>query len=165
MNTLKKAEEFVIAISLLGATLLLFVNIVLRNVFSSNPTWAEELIRYVMIWTTFIGASVCFRKGMHVGVDFLLELSKGIYKKGLILFVNLASMSLMLFLIKYGWDLVLFTKQTNQITPSLQIPLYYIYLAIPVGSLLSLIHLVIQTIQIVLKKVDIEEHLLNNLEE
>lgn len=165
MNTLKKAEEFVIAVSLLGVTLLLFVNIVLRNVFNSNPTWAEEFIRYAMIWTTFIGASVCFRKGMHVGVDFLLDLSKGIFKKELFLFVNLASITLMLFLIKYGWDLVLFTKQTNQITPSLQIPLYYIYLAIPVGSFLSLVHLVIQTVQIVLNKVDIEQDLLNKIEE
>lgn len=146
MKVIAKIEELIIAISLLFVTALLFVNIVLRYGFSNNTTWAEELIRYVMIWITFIGGAVCFRKGVHVGVDFLMNLVKGKAKKGLRLFVNIASIVFMIFLVKFSMDLVLFTMDTGQITPSLQIPLYYVYLAIPIGSLLSILHLIINTI-------------------
>lgn len=156
MKYLNKVEEFLIAITLLIVTVVLFVNIVLRYGFSNNTSWAEEFIRYGMIWIAFIGSSVCFRKGMHVGVDFLIELLKGKVKKGLRLFVNLASIAFMAFLIKYSIDLVLFTQGTGQITPSLQIPLFYIYLAIPIGSGLSLLHLSIETVKIIRNKEEVE---------
>lgn len=156
MKYLNKVEEFLIASTLLIVTAILFINIVLRYGFSNNTSWAEEFIRYGMIWIAFIGSSVCFRKGMHVGVDFLIELLKGKVKKGLRLFVNLASMVFMVFLIKYSIDLVLFTQGTGQITPSLQIPLFYIYLAIPIGSALSLLHLIIQTVEIIRNKEKVE---------
>lgn len=154
MKYLNKIEEIIIVVGLFMATSLLFINIVLRYGFASNTTWAEEFIRYVMIWITFIGGSVCFRKGLHVGVDFLVDLLKGRAKRGLHLFVNVASMIFMVFLIKYSLDLVVFTMQTGQITPSLQIPLYVVYLAIPIGSTLSFIHLILQTTKMIRNKDD-----------
>ncbi|WP_093193972.1 TRAP transporter small permease [Salimicrobium halophilum] len=157
MKILKKIEESTIALGLLAVTALLFVNIILRYVFSANTTWAEEFIRYVMIWITFIGAGVCFRKGLHVGVDFVLDLLKGKAKKGLELFIALASVIFMVLLVWYSIQLVSFTRQTGQITPSLQIPLYYIYLAIPVGAALSLLHLSIRIVNILRNKPHIEE--------
>ncbi|UOQ48932.1 TRAP transporter small permease [Gracilibacillus caseinilyticus] len=155
MKLIAKIEEFVIAFTLLIVTVLLFVNIILRYAFANNTTWAEEFIRYGMIWITFIGASVCFRRGLHVGVDLLMDVTKGIANKAVKIVVHLASITFMIFLIKYSTDLVLFTQKTGQITPSLQIPLHYIYLAIPIGSTLSLIHLVIQTINIIRNKEDV----------
>ncbi|WP_077623328.1 TRAP transporter small permease [Sediminibacillus massiliensis] len=157
MKVLKKIEETSIAVGLLAVTVLLFVNIILRYVFSANTTWAEEFIRYVMIWITFVGASVCFRKGLHVGVDFVLDLLKGKVKKGLQLFISLASMAFMILLIWFSIELVMFTKQTGQITPSLQIPLYWVYLAIPVGAALSLLHLIVRFVNIILNRPHIEE--------
>lgn len=154
MNILKRIEDYSIAAGLFAVTILLFVNIVLRYAFAANTTWAEEFIRYVMIWITFIGGSVCFRKGMHVGVDFIMDLVKGKAKKGLQLFIHIISMIFLVFLIKYGIDLVIFTMNTGQITPSLQIPLFYIYLAIPVGSGLSLLHLVINSVKLFREKSD-----------
>lgn len=158
MKKLLKIEEAVIAIGLLVVTALLFVNIVLRYGFAANTTWAQEFIRYVMVWITFIGASVCFQKGMHLGVDFVMDLLKGKAKKGLQLFINIASIVFMGILIKYSLDLVLFTKDTGQITPSLQIPLYYIYLAIPIGAALSVLHLIFNLMEIIQNKQSFTEN-------
>ncbi|ASN06207.1 TRAP transporter small permease [Virgibacillus necropolis] len=159
MKRLIKIEEAVIALGLLFVTVLLFVNIVLRYGFAANTTWAQEFIRYVMIWITFIGAGVCFRKGLHLGVDFLMDLLKGKAKKGLQIFVNLISIAFMLLLIKYGIDMVIFTKGTGQITPSLQVPIFYIYLAIPIGSALSVLHLIFNLIEIFQNKQTFPEKL------
>ncbi|WP_249777615.1 TRAP transporter small permease [Paenalkalicoccus suaedae] len=147
MKTLARIEEAFIAITLLVVTTVLFVNIVLRYGFSANRSWAEELIRYGMIWIAFVGGAVCFRRGAHVGVDFILSFVKGRGQLLIGILVNVASIIFMGFLFKYGMDLIIFTQGTGQITPSLQIPLFYIYLAIPVGAALSIIHLTIMTVQ------------------
>ena len=50
-------EGYLTGLLLLGSTLLLFVNVFLRYVFHSSTTWAEEAIRYAIIWVTFIGSA------------------------------------------------------------------------------------------------------------
>jgi C4-dicarboxylate transporter, DctQ subunit len=143
MRWLNKIEETFLGISIALATLVLFVNIVLRYVFSANTTWAEEFIRYAMIWITFIGCSVCFGKGLHVGIDFFLEFVSKKWNVIIGIIVNFVSIVLMIFLIMYGTELVKFSMNTGQITPSLQIQMYWVYLAIPLGAALSLIHLLL----------------------
>jgi hypothetical protein len=51
------------------AAFLLFVNVVLRYVFGYGISWAEEVTRYTMLWTVFVGAGVIAREGTHVSMD------------------------------------------------------------------------------------------------
>lgn len=145
MKWLNRIEEAFLGVSIVLATLVLFINIVLRYVFSANTTWAEEFIRYVMIWITFIGCSVCFGRVLHVGIDFFLEFVSKKWNAVIGIIVNMVSMVLMVFLIIYGTELVRFSMNSGQITPSLQIKMFWIYLGIPVGGALSLVHLVFNT--------------------
>lgn len=145
MKILKYTEEAFVGISIISVTLVLSVNIVLRYFFSANTSWAEEFIRYMMIWITFIGSSICFRRSIHVGVDFLIDYLPPKGKKIMQLVINIAAIVFMIFLIKFGFDLVQFSIGTGQISPSLQIKTFWVYLAIPVGAILSLLHLSIQT--------------------
>lgn len=156
MHILKKTEDVFVGFTLLVATLLLFVNIVLRYFFDANTTWAEEFIRYAMIWIAFIGSSICFRKGIHVGVDLLMN-SLGIKgKRVLSIYINILAITFMAFLVKFGFDLVLFSINSGQITPSLKIKTFWIYLAIPVGALLSILHIVLNTVQLIRNKTIVE---------
>lgn len=145
MKTFKKVEEGFIGVTMIAVVIMLTVNIILRFFFSAGITWAEEFIRYAIIWITFIGGAICFRRGIHVGIDLLMESLPEKGQKLLSLFINVLAIILMLLLIKYGIDLVLFSMNTGQLTPALQINMYWAYLAIPVGALLSLIHLLINT--------------------
>ncbi|WP_237049367.1 TRAP transporter small permease [Lentibacillus amyloliquefaciens] len=149
MKILHKIEEHFVGIGMIAATGILFMNIILRNLFSASTTWAEEFIRYAFIWITFIGLSICFRKGIHFGVDLLMNSLKAKEKKIILqAFVNVASLVFMLFLLKFGLDIVFFSMETGQITPALQIKIYWIYLAIPTGAVLSIIHIVINMWQL-----------------
>ena len=145
MKIMKRFEEGLIGMGIIVATFVLFVNIVLRYFFQANTTWAEEFIRYVMIWITFIGASVCFSSGLHVGIDFFLEYLSSRWKLLFGIFVNIVSIIFMIFLLFFGIELVKFSVDSGQITPSLQIKMYWIYLGIPVGATLSIIHLLVKT--------------------
>lgn len=162
MKIINKVEEIVIGILLFSATAVLFMNVILRYGFQSNTDWAAEFIRYAMIWITFIGMGLCFQRGIHVGIDFFMQL----LPKKLTLYVQLfINLCIILFLIFFGWfgfQLVQFSRMTNQITPSLEINIYWIYLIIPIGCLLSLIHIGTLTYRLLTKK---EELSLNELKD
>lgn len=137
MKFLEKIEENIIGIGLLASIVLVFINVVLRYIFKSSSTWIEEVVRYLIIWVTFIGSAVCFRKGSHMGIDLIFSLTKGPLKKGIEIFGLIASFIFMIFLFKYGMELVMFTKQTGQITPAIEIKLFWVYIGIPLGAFLS----------------------------
>ena len=57
-----------------GATFLLFINVVLRYAFASGIVWAEEMTRYTLLWTVFVGAGVVTREGTHVSMEAFFNL-------------------------------------------------------------------------------------------
>ena len=62
MKLMNKIEENVIGIALLATTLIIFVNVIMRYFMNQSLTWAEEVVKYLMIWIAFIGGSTCFEK-------------------------------------------------------------------------------------------------------
>lgn len=145
MKIIKTTEEAFVGITLIAVTFVLFINIVLRFFFSANTTWAEEFVRYAIIWITFIGSAICFRKGRHVGIDLLVEALHPKASKILQVIINVLSIIFMVFLAKYGIDLVIFSMNTGQVAAALPIKTFWVYLAIPVGAILSLLHLFIES--------------------
>ena len=54
-------EDWVLFISTFTALIALFVNVVLRYGFNYSLAWSEELVREVIILTTFIGCSAAIK--------------------------------------------------------------------------------------------------------
>ncbi len=142
MKLINKIEENIIGVGLLSSVLLVFANVILRYILKSSSTWIEEIVRYLIIWITFIGSAVCFRRMSHMGIDLIFSFVKGGVKKSIEIFILLASITFMAFMLKYGIDIVIFTKNSGQITPALGMQLYLIYIGLPFGAFLSLFELV-----------------------
>lgn len=142
MKFINKLEENIIGIGLLTSVLLVFANVILRYILKSSSTWIEEVVRYLIIWITFIGSAVCFRRMSHMGIDLIFSFVKGGLKKTVEIFIIIASIVFMTFMFKYGIDLVIFTRASGQITPALGVKLYMIYVGVPFGAFLSLFELV-----------------------
>lgn len=152
MKKLRKIEEILAGLILLSAVMLVFANVVLRRVFASSSTWIEELVRYLIIWITFIGSSICFSRGTHMGIDLVFTLVKNEKLQRVIkIFILLASMVFMIFMLIFGIKLVQFTKASGQISPSLEIKLYIMYLALPIGAIMSILEIILNIIDIIKK--------------
>lgn len=149
MKLMNKLEEVFVGAAMIAASVVLFVNIILRYFFNENQSWADEFVRYSIIWIAFIGAAICFRQGIHFGVDLLIKSLPDKYKPHLQIYINVVCILFVILLIYYGFKLVFFSIQTGQTTPSLQIATFWIYLSIPVGATLSLLYLVMDTFQII----------------
>ena len=61
-----------IIVAFLGVMVVLaFLQVVLRNLFSFGFLWADPLLRYLVVWVGFVGASVATRQEKHFGIEFL----------------------------------------------------------------------------------------------
>ena len=115
------------------------MNVVLRYVFQSPIFWAEELVRYLMVWVIFVGGSQATKKGGHVAVDAVTRLLSRKANDRLALAVNIFALGFLGVLFWYSGEQVLRVRAAAQTSPALEIPMWLVYLAIPIGSLLMFV--------------------------
>lgn len=139
---IERAEELFCASAILLTTVVLFANVVLRYGFSASTSWAEELIRYLMIWITFIGGGICVRRGAHIRMDFILTVIPPRYGVMLSRAAYLLAAAFCAFLAWHGIRLMSFTIAHGQTSPALEVPMWVPYLAMPLGSALMMIHFI-----------------------
>lgn len=62
-------EDTVITIMLLSMVMLVLVQIVLRNFYSTGVTGGAEMVRHLVLWVAFIGAGIAARERKHIKID------------------------------------------------------------------------------------------------
>ena len=67
-------EDWTLFITVLIALVALFVNVVLRYGFNYTLAWSEELVREVIIYTTFIGCCSAVKKRSMIKIDASVQL-------------------------------------------------------------------------------------------
>ncbi|MEY8336886.1 TRAP transporter small permease [Lachnospiraceae bacterium 62-35] len=140
MKYVVKAEKVILGIFILLATAIIAYNVVARRL-GFAPQWGEEAVRYSMIWITFIGSAVCFRRSAHFGIDVIRRVKSESFQKFVTVFV-LASCALFVgFLCWYGWKYTSFAFVSQQKTPALRWPIFLVYMSVPIGGVLTEIHL------------------------
>ena len=71
LHRLHRVEDVLLA-SLLGSMILLAcTQILLRNVFDSGFTWADPLLRVMVLWLGMLGALAASRGNRHIVIDVL----------------------------------------------------------------------------------------------
>ncbi len=68
---LAKIEESILSLFLLVMILLTCAQIILRTFFSSGISWADPFLRYLVLWTGFLGAAMATSQGKHIAMDVI----------------------------------------------------------------------------------------------
>ncbi len=166
LRILDRLEELIISVLIAAATLLIFVAVVqryglsnagtligwantngypwlsdaARSVFkvlnSVNLTWAQELCIYMFVWMAKFGAAYGVRTGIHVGVDVALN-TLNLRSKHYVVLFGLFAGALFTFIVgTLGARFVFHMAMTEQTSPDLEVPMWLVYLAVPLGSYL-----------------------------
>jgi C4-dicarboxylate transporter DctQ subunit len=135
-HALSWAETTFVGGALAFASVLLFVNVVLRYWFLAPISWAEELTLYVMVWIVFIGSSVAIRTRGHIAIDLLPLVLKPEARRRLAIFVAIAVLLFLAVFFYYSGQHTLRVRASGQVTPVMQAPMWLAYLAMPAGSAL-----------------------------
>ena len=136
-KVINKILRFIVIIMLSVMSVVVFAQVLFRIVHLSIP-WSEELSKYLLIWSTFLGAAICIRKGSLVGLEFLNNSMSEEKQKILQTILNLIVCAMLLFLINVGFWAV--RRVWFQITPVLKLSMGLMYAAIPIGSVFMLIN-------------------------
>ena len=148
MKILDHLEEWLIAFLMGAATLIVFVAVLHRYaagyaipgvqdwLLSINLTWAQELTIIMFVWMAKFGAAYGVRTGIHVGVDVLINKLDTRNRNRFIVFGLLAGAVFTATVGSLGANFVWHMSQTDQTSPDLELPMWLVYLAIPLGSYL-----------------------------
>jgi C4-dicarboxylate transporter DctQ subunit len=146
LRVLDRLEEILISTLMAAATLLIFVAVVHRYASGVpalvdlmnevNLSWAQELCIYLFVWMAKFGAAYGVRTGIHVGVDVLVNRLPPARRKPVILFGLLAGALFTVVVGSLGAKFVWEMAHTDQVSADLELPMWIVYLAVPLGSYL-----------------------------
>lgn len=123
----------------MAMSLAIFFQIIFRFVIYVPFPWSEEFARYLMIWMGMLGSVVALRHGRHIGVSILVEQFPAALQKWVVTGTQLAMIGFLSIVAKEGWTMAVFNA--SQRSPSMEVPMFYPYLAIFAGALLMIIEL------------------------
>ncbi|MBN1830217.1 MAG: TRAP transporter small permease [Deltaproteobacteria bacterium] len=129
-----------LTVILMGFLLMLtFLNVVGRYVFQNSIYFSDELARFLFVWIVFLGAAIIIKDKGHVAVTFILENLKGaVSKKILETIISLCGILFIAIVFVGGWQLA--ASMNMYSSAALDIPMGYVYLVIPIGSAIMMIH-------------------------
>ncbi|NCO60123.1 MAG: TRAP transporter small permease [Deltaproteobacteria bacterium CG_4_8_14_3_um_filter_51_11] len=137
-------EDWSLFLATMTALIALFANVVLRYGFHYSLAWSEELVREVVILTTFIGCSAAIKARSMIKIDALVQLVPSL-KTPLTFFGHAATLFFSILMVTYGSKLVALQSQTSQKTIIMEIPLEWLYSLLPImGAMMFL-----RTIQVI----------------
>jgi TRAP-type C4-dicarboxylate transport system permease small subunit len=115
-----------------------FVEVLFRYALMLPLFWTEEFARYCLVWSSLLGAGVALKRGEHIAVTFLVDRIPGGMRPQAALLVSIFVALFLIAILWGGVHLVLLTR--HQLSPAMRIPMAWPYLAIPISSLIMLIH-------------------------
>ena len=143
MKTFERAfvaiNRWILILLLAAMSVIVFTNVVMRYTTHESLEWAEEVSRHMMIWLTFLGAGLVLRFGGHVAIDNLHR-AVGTKSAQAMRAVIVAGLAVFFIVMTVASSQYVYATRF-QTTAATDIPISYIYGAMPVGFVLMLIHL------------------------
>jgi C4-dicarboxylate transporter DctQ subunit len=146
LKLLDRLEETLIATLMAAATAVIFASVVLRFLSSVpvvqdvairlNMTWAQELCIFMFVWMAKFGAAYGVRAGVHVGVDVLINRLAPRPRKVVVIIGLLGGVLFTGVVGTLGAILVWEIAQTDQTSEDMEVPMWIVYLCVPLGSYL-----------------------------
>jgi tripartite ATP-independent transporter DctM subunit len=137
---LDRSVETVAVLTLLGCCLLAVTQVVFRYGLNNSLPWPEEVARLGFVWVVFLGMAIAVHRDAHLRID---QVDKLTVRLGLcfpvalrVIFIAAACAALA----HHGYELV---SRSMGFTPALQVPIAWLYAAVPAGAVLSVLFLIL----------------------
>ncbi len=149
---MEKLSDFIDKVTLTTACVLLVIIAVIVNwgvfcryvLFAPLP-WSEQIPKYAMIWMGFLGASVGISRNRHIGFDILVSRLPSMIRKIIIFAGHLIILIFLVMMTIYGVTFA-FAVGFSSKAPMLPIPMFYLFLAVPVGGVFMILQTIIRLV-------------------
>ncbi len=154
---MKKVEKvldtimrFLMALAML--TLLVFGTwqIFTRWILGNPSTFTDELLRYVLIISGFIGSAYCFYRDEHLALTLVTDKAKGSFKVVLDVFIEVCILFFVIYVFIFsGWKL---SQTATNVSSVMHIPMKTLYLVEPICGVLIVAARILKYVQLFTEK-------------
>lgn len=133
---IERLERLILAGAVMLMAAVAIANVAGRNLFDHSLTFADELSQLLLVLITFMGVGYGVRHARHIRMSAFIDALPTTPRKILEIVTALATGALLL-LAWYGWRYADQARGIGSVTPALRLPLWLIYLWVPVGLALG----------------------------
>ena len=134
---ISKLEAAILAVGVLLMALNTVTNVIARFVFGNSIMFSGELNRILIIMITFAGIGYAARHGRHIRMSAIYDALPVGGRKVLMIFIALFTSVVMFFLFYYSLVYIVDMYSKGRVLPSLQLPIWIIYIWVPLGFLIT----------------------------
>jgi TRAP-type C4-dicarboxylate transport system permease small subunit len=115
---------------------LVFGDVLLRYLFASSLGWSEELLRYLLVWMTFLGSYLAVKGNEHLGIQLFF---RWLPARGQAPLAVAADLLVLAFFAAFVFLSVQYAaKFFSDPSPTLEIPMGLVYAIMPLAGVLIL---------------------------
>ena len=141
MDVLQRICVIIAGGCLVVITIIIPWGVFTRYVLGFGSSWPEPMAVLLMIWFSFMAAAVCYREGLHIGVQLFAGILTGWKRKALGWLLEILMGATNLFLLIYGIRLVKLTWY--QVIADFQVvSTGFSYLPVPLGGAIVVLFVV-----------------------
>lgn len=166
IDTYKKFADFLFTIIKVALAVMLTLMVVIttmevvrRYIFGLSFLWAEELVKFLLVATTFIGGPAAYRAGGLAFLDLVVSHVNEKTKKYINLFINIVIVISCIWLAKIGFEYSFSPMVAKSFSTGLKLKMTYIYVTIPVGFVMMIVFAIEQMFEILFNRRTMEEAL------
>lgn len=137
-------------------SIVIIIQVLCRTFLGFSIFWSEEFARYCLVWVTFIGTSMAVRNADLAKFDLVLEIIPEKWKRFYQIVLDLIIFTFLAVAFYYGIQQVL-APSSMVVSPALRLPMWVVYLSVPVGFFLMMIHVVNSLVKNIWKRKEDKE--------
>ncbi|MCA1794571.1 MAG: TRAP transporter small permease [Desulfotignum sp.] len=134
---LSRFEGVMLALGVIAMTVNTIAAVISRYVFNSAITFTDELNMIFIVVVTFAGLSYAARNGRHIRMSAIYDAMPAKIRKALMIGMTSITSAFMFFLSFYSVNYIVEVYQSGRILPALGLPVFYIYLWVPIGFVVT----------------------------
>lgn len=151
-NVISRVESALLALGVLLMAANTIANVVGRYVFQNSLFFSEELNRILIVLITFAGISYAARHGRHIRMSAIYDELPPKIRKILMIAISLITAVFLLGLAWYSLQYIISQQSRGRLLPALSIPVWTIYVWVPVGFFMTGVQYVLTAVKNMLEK-------------
>ncbi|WP_412030900.1 TRAP transporter small permease [Halomonas sp. ML-15] len=130
---ISRTESVILAVGVILMAINTVANVIGRFVFGESLHFSEEVNRILIVMITFAGIGYAARHGRHIRMSAIYDALPTGGRRWLMIFICLFTALVMFTLCYYSIGYIQTTYSRGRVLPSLSIPIWIMYLWVPVG--------------------------------
>lgn len=139
MKYLNKTVELILSVLVCGMVLGCVWQVVTRFILHDPSKYTEELLRYMLIWVTFMGVPYAYGQDRHLAINIFMNKNTKKNDALVKLFVDVFVVALCVLVMIVGGIMVT-GNAAGQLSAAMQLPMEVYYVCVPISGCLMVIY-------------------------